>query len=133
LITDYKFDPKKCGQRLKKSREAKNLTQEEVRKHLQYTSRGTISSHESGERMPRPDEMLKMSQLYDVSIDWLIMGEAAQETAGKQDKAVLLFQNPTSAKAIALYDKMLKAGFNEKEIENFIDAAIALTRKSPPK
>jgi len=60
------------GKRLKQAREKAGLTQVEVKEKLNYNSKGTISGHESGISMPRPEELYKLSVLYDVSIDWLM-------------------------------------------------------------
>ena len=66
------FDPVQCGARLKKARLARGFTQEYVRNYLGYSSRATVSSHEAGERMPRPDEIQRLADLYGVSIDWVV-------------------------------------------------------------
>jgi transcriptional regulator with XRE-family HTH domain len=62
------------GTRLKKARNNKRMTQHEVAKllGLNFT---TISKYENDKSQPDNDTLLKISQLYDVSLDWLLLGE----------------------------------------------------------
>jgi len=62
---------KRIGSRLRAAREQAGLSQTDVQKTLHYKSTGTVSQHEAGIRMPPPAELFAMSQLYDVSADWL--------------------------------------------------------------
>ena len=60
------------GKRLRAAREKAGLSQVEVTNMLKYKSKGTVSGHESGASIPRPEELYKLSVLYNVSIDWLM-------------------------------------------------------------
>jgi transcriptional regulator with XRE-family HTH domain len=60
------------GKRLKEARENMGLTQTDVQKILNYKSKGTIPGHEKGDSIPRPEELWKLSEIYKVSIDWLM-------------------------------------------------------------
>lgn len=62
------------GARLKKARNSKRMTQHEVAKilGLNFT---TISKYENDKSQPDNDTLQKISQLYDVSLDWLLLGE----------------------------------------------------------
>ncbi len=58
------------GSRLKKARENKRLTQQQVAKIL-GVSNGAISGYERNYRDPDSEMMKKMADLYEVSLDWL--------------------------------------------------------------
>ncbi|MNZ99157.1 HTH-type transcriptional regulator ImmR [compost metagenome] len=58
------------GSKLKKARENKRLTQQEVAIKLGVTN-GTISGYERNYRDPDTDILNRMADLYEVSLDWL--------------------------------------------------------------
>ncbi|MFF2156091.1 helix-turn-helix domain-containing protein [Paenibacillus chitinolyticus] len=58
------------GLRLKKARENKRLTQQQVAEILGI-SNGTISGYERNYRDPDTEILKKMANLYEVSLDWL--------------------------------------------------------------
>lgn len=76
------------GVRLKRAREVKGLTQQEVANKL-GVSNGTISGYERGYRDPDTDTLNKMADLYDVSLDWL-SGRDEKESAFALPEPVIL-------------------------------------------
>lgn len=62
------------GKTLKERRSQLDLTQEEVAKKL-YISRQTISNWENGKSYPDLDMLIKISDVYHVSIDSLLKGD----------------------------------------------------------
>lgn len=58
------------GSKLKKARENKRLTQQEVANKL-GVSNGAISGYERGYRDPDTETLKKLADLYEVSLDWL--------------------------------------------------------------
>ncbi|WP_339317970.1 helix-turn-helix transcriptional regulator [Paenibacillus sp. FSL R10-2734] len=58
------------GSKLKKARENKRFTQQEVAIKLGVTN-GTISGYERNYRDPDTDILNRMADLYEVSLDWL--------------------------------------------------------------
>lgn len=63
----------KIGDKLKKARMDKNLTQEEVADKL-YVSRQSISNWENNKTYPDIGNVLALSDLYEVSLDELLKG-----------------------------------------------------------
>lgn len=57
--------------RFKKCREDNNLTQEQLAEKLDLTVRA-VAAWESGERKPPIDKLVKLADLYDVSVDYLL-------------------------------------------------------------
>lgn len=57
--------------RLKLLRERKGLTQEELGKKL-HLGKSSISMYERGDRVPNHDILVNISNLFDVSIDYLL-------------------------------------------------------------
>ena len=64
------------GSKIKKSRTEAKITQEQVAEAL-GTSRQTISNWENEKSYPDIASVLKMSDLYGVSLDFLLKGEVA--------------------------------------------------------
>lgn len=62
-------------QNLKELRSARNMTQEQVAAHLNVT-RQTISSYESGRTRPDIDTLARLAQLYGVSLEDILYGQA---------------------------------------------------------
>ena len=59
------------GERIKEQRKIKNMTQEDVAKHL-HVSRKTISSWENENSYPDIKSLVKISDLYQISLDTLL-------------------------------------------------------------
>ena len=59
---------------LKKIRKAKKLNQQKVAMDL-YISRESLSFYENGKREPNLQLLLKMSEYFNVSINYLITGQ----------------------------------------------------------
>ena len=81
---------KKLGKRVKHLRELTGITQEELAKKLRI-SRPTISQIEKGERRTPADELLKLSEIFDVDVNELLQLEKAPEVIlekGKKKKKV---------------------------------------------
>ena len=66
---------KDMGLRLKAARERIKKTQKEVCDLLDIPKPQTLSAYERGENGPPIDTLKKLSQLYQVSIDWFVFGE----------------------------------------------------------
>ncbi|AJE12370.1 XRE family transcriptional regulator [Clostridium botulinum] len=59
------------GDRLRELREEKQLTQEELGKLLNV-SRQAVSSYEKGENEPTIDALVKIANIFNVSLDYLL-------------------------------------------------------------
>jgi len=57
--------------RLRELRKDRKMTQADVAKHLQI-ARETYTRHESGEREMTYDSLIKLAELYGVSVDYLL-------------------------------------------------------------
>lgn len=62
------------GQKLKSARQNVNLTQEEVADRI-FVSRQTISNWENGKTLPDIVSVIKLSDLYGISLDELLKGD----------------------------------------------------------
>ncbi|GKU76892.1 helix-turn-helix domain-containing protein [Paenibacillus sp. L3-i20] len=65
------------GHRLRKAREAKKLSQTEVFKRI-FVNNKTLSRYENGGTEPDIDTLNKLSELYEVSLDWLLTGNVKE-------------------------------------------------------
>lgn len=85
------------GKRIHEIREQKNLTQEQLASDLAI-SRQAVSKWESGKAIPDIENLMYISNLYDVSLDELIKGDekvsqkiVADASAKKWHKLSILF------------------------------------------
>lgn len=63
---------------LKDLREANDVTQEELAKYLKV-SRSTVAGYETKRRQPDFDKLVMISKYFQVSVDYLLSCETAQE------------------------------------------------------
>lgn len=70
--------------RLKELRESQDITQEQLAKLLNV-SRPTIAGYETRQRQPDYEKLILIADLFNVSVDFLLTGESADEvvTIGK--------------------------------------------------
>lgn len=73
-MKNYNIDAKALGERIRKLREKKNKTQAYFADIL-YISPSYLALIEAGKRIPNLDVLIHISQLTDVSIDYLIFGD----------------------------------------------------------
>lgn len=77
------------GERLLKLRNQSSLTQEELAERLDV-SRQSISKWELNKTLPDVDKLIQLSEMYQVSIDYLIKGEEARrEERNKGENEVI--------------------------------------------
>ena len=65
------YDPKVIGKNLKRLREAKNLSVNEVREYLRL-SKQAVYNYESGKRYPQSDTMFALMELYEADLHDII-------------------------------------------------------------
>jgi transcriptional regulator with XRE-family HTH domain len=68
-------DAAAVGERLRWAREQSGLTQSQVAKMFDY-HRPTISQIEAGQRVVRPDEIVRFAKVYCVKEAWIIHGDS---------------------------------------------------------
>ena len=70
----FKSERPTIGERIKKLRKQKGLSQEEVAKHLEV-QRSTISLYESGDATPPVTTIIKLARLFNVTTDYILCYE----------------------------------------------------------
>lgn len=75
------------GEKIKNAREEKNLTQTEVSESL-MVSRQTISNWENGKSLPDILSVIRMSDLYQMSLDELLKGDKAMMEKFEKDAEI---------------------------------------------
>ncbi|KIN80923.1 helix-turn-helix domain-containing protein [Clostridium botulinum] len=73
------------GDRLKELREEKDFTQEELGKFLNV-SRQAVSSYEKGENEPTIDALVKIANIFNVSLDYLLGRTKERYNLNLEDK-----------------------------------------------
>lgn len=97
------------SRRLKELRESQNITQEQLASLLNV-SRPTIAGYETRQRQPDYDKLIMLSDIFQVSIDFLLTGREIVDTFS-------LIKNPNyekrlDHKVITAYKNL---GFREKQ------------------
>ena len=59
---------------IKKLRTGQNLSQDDLAEKL-YVSRQSISKYENGEATPDIDKLVQLAEIFDVSLDYLVLGK----------------------------------------------------------
>lgn len=76
------------GDRLKELRKSNNLSQEELSKRLNL-NRGTYAHYELSKRQPDYKTLKKISDIFDVSLDYLITGNEYKKSPDEMWKEIL--------------------------------------------
>lgn len=77
--------------KLKECRKAKKMTQEEVAKLLNVTTQ-TYQNYELNKREPNIETLIKLANIFDTTIDYLI-GREKKQLIDKNDKEILEYLN----------------------------------------
>jgi transcriptional regulator with XRE-family HTH domain len=70
---------KALSERLKTSRENKNFKQNKIAELLDIHN-STLAKYESGDREPDSNTLIRLADLYEVSLEWLITGKSSKLT-----------------------------------------------------
>jgi transcriptional regulator with XRE-family HTH domain len=90
--------------RLKELRLINKLTQQELA-NLLFVSKSTICSYEKGKRMASIDTLIKISNIFNVNIDYLVGYKSAKVT--KEDVIVnILYEEYEMIKELRKYSKL---------------------------
>ena len=82
------YDVIETGRRIQKLRKGKGLTQEQLASLLKVTDRH-IRSVESGERNASIDLLVSLSDIFNVSLDYLILGKPTRTQMKEEIHAML--------------------------------------------
>lgn len=94
---------KSFGQRLKKI--SGNISQSKLAEKLDnIVSQKTLWDYINGLSMPRPDALLKISEKFNVSVDWLLKGNESEIPKNDQEKKFLEYYR--EAKELNVADKI---------------------------
>ena len=83
------FDRMAYGERIKRLRTGRELTQEQLAEKIKVSSR-TVSRWETGSNMPDISLLAELAELYDVSIPEIIDGERKSENMNEEIKETVL-------------------------------------------
>ena len=128
------------GKKLQKLREAKGKTQSEVAEELGLNSRETVKQWESWDRHIKARDLIKLSQYYGVSSDWLLgLTDDPCLTADQKAAATYLhlsdFATGQLAKAIvsepyrSLFENIVKSGALNAILREIAGASVEIKKK----
>lgn len=84
------WNNQKIAERIKYLREENKLTQSQVAQKLNYASRNTVSDYETGRRSVGVQVAVAYSELFGVSLDWILRGTGAFRKESKSETDELL-------------------------------------------
>ena len=85
IISELSIDTIIVGKRLELLRKSFSLTQEQVANDLGITQIA-LSNYENGKVKPTLDNLLKLSEYYNASIDFIIKGNSDKGNSDKKNK-----------------------------------------------
>lgn len=88
----YQINNEKFGQFLAEIRKEKQMTQKELAEKL-FVSDKTVSKWERGKSLPDIVSIIRMSELYDLSLDELLKGDATLLNKIERDMKVAKAEN----------------------------------------
>lgn len=94
------------GSKIKEARTKTELTQEQVAEEL-GVSRQTVSNWETGKSYPDIVSVIKMSDLYDVSLDYLLKGKEAETMTNYMN---YLEESTNTVKSKQRFSKLIQIG-----------------------
>ena len=103
-------------ERIKELREAKGLNQHGLALKLNF-SQSTISYYETGERKPDLDALVRLSDFFDVSVDYLIGKSNIQNLSAENEK------DADSINFINMYAKLTP--IQKKHVSAFVQGLLA--------
>lgn len=103
------YDPKVIGGNLKRLREAKNLSVNEVREYLRV-SKQAVYNYESGKRYPQADTMFALMELYEADLHDIIDEHVFQYLRIETETANIVSLKDRKEKYVELLNKYYKAG-----------------------
>jgi transcriptional regulator with XRE-family HTH domain len=78
------------GERLLIARKRKKFTQGKLAELLEDGSKSTISNWENGTSKPTLETVLKVSQILEVSIDWLLTGKESAKLSAVPESQIII-------------------------------------------
>ena len=92
-----------CGEKLRKLRKGKHLTQLQVSQRL-GVSKAMISAYETDSKLPSVEVLIRLSRLYGTTVDYLVCVDSPRyvDISGLDDESIALITS--------LVDKLKKAG-----------------------
>ena len=85
-----RFDPVECGKRMKALRESKNLTQMQLAELLDITNQA-VSKWESEQSTPDIEKIIIMSELFEVTTDYILKGIEPVSMTNKKNNVFSVF------------------------------------------
>lgn len=80
-----------CSEKLRALREARGLTQQQVARRVDI-SKAMVSAYETASKAPSIEVLIRLSQLFGVSVDYLVCVDAQQliDVSGLDDDSIAL-------------------------------------------
>ncbi len=108
------------GERLKASRERLGLNQSKLAAQLNFSSPTVVSRFERGERLPSTETLIRLAELHDIDLHWLLTGKpapTAQEAAKERQDAINKLARYVSSEVARLLKNRDEIAAGLKDVE----------------
>lgn len=112
------------GGRIKKIREGSGLTQADFAIKVGAESNTTVSNWETDRRLPNIDQLIKIAQLGNTTLDWIIRGTGVSDEVTINEQMILLRIKQWGIESVEELDKFLNQADVAKDIELLIKEKI---------
>lgn len=119
-------------ERIKELRKEKNLTQEELAKMLGLSAKSNIANYENGANAPSDEIKLKMCEIFDCTMDYL-MGKSEFRTEKESFDNYMINQNKlTILKTIYAYHQkyIVPCSLKEKDVDYLVELLSNVTSQN---
>jgi transcriptional regulator with XRE-family HTH domain len=119
------------GARIKRIRDGSGLTQEDFALKVGAESKSTVSNWETDRRLPNIEQLIKIAQLGNTTLDWIIHGAGTRDETTINEQMILKRIKEWGIESVEELDKFLNHAVVAKDIESLIKEKI--TNYSPKK
>ena len=112
---------KQIGDRIKEARKSNGLTQKQCAKKLDGVTVQMISGWETGNVVPQLDNLIKISKLFNLSLDYLITGVAQENKNMEINTYKDVFRHMIALEVAGIFNfKVMHSGLgSEKDVSTF--------------
>jgi transcriptional regulator with XRE-family HTH domain len=116
ILIKMEFHSKQVGERLKQARKQRKASQSDIAEAI-GVGVSAFSSYETGVSSPTAENLVKISILLGISIDWLLLGEGPMYRSDSMNGAVEAANGLANAQNVSKFAKKGYSPMTEQERE----------------
>lgn len=108
------------GERIKKIRESLGLNQEQFAQQVGAESKGTVSNWEKDRRLPNLEQLIKISKVANVTLDYIVLGKEDERGFKSRDYILVKRLREWGIETVETLDLFLNKADIYDTVENLI-------------